>query len=263
MQAAQYDADGYLAEATYRETCKKCGGTGRFRLHGGCFACKGVGFREYRHDAATREKNRARTAARKERIAADTFSGFKAANPEVADWIEANRASFGFAESMHEAVTKFGDLTAGQSAAVWKCIDARKAREDAQKARAASAPAVETDKLMSAFDAALKAGLKRPKMRFEGFQASLAPATGKNAGAIYLKDGEAYLGKIVGGKLHATRDCSDEKTAAIRATMADPLAAAVAFGKRTGECSCCGRELTNHESIDRGIGPICAGKFGL
>ena len=30
----------------------------------------------------------------------------------------------------------------------------------------------------------------------------------------------------------------------------------------TGACSCCGRELTNQVSIDRGIGPICAVKFG-
>jgi hypothetical protein len=36
----------------------------------------------------------------------------------------------------------------------------------------------------------------------------------------------------------------------------------VAYGKRTGACSCCGRELTNGESIDRGIGPICAEKYG-
>lgn len=27
-------------------------------------------------------------------------------------------------------------------------------------------------------------------------------------------------------------------------------------------CGVCGRTLTNHKSIDRGIGPICAGRMG-
>ena len=36
------------------------------------------------------------------------------------------------------------------------------------------------------------------------------------------------------------------------------------FGKRTGTCVCCGRELTNEESILLGIGPVCREKmFGL
>ncbi len=116
---------------------------------------------------------------------------------------------------------------------------------------------------MAAFDAAKANGLKHPKMRFEGFQASLAGAQSKNAGAVYLKDGEAYLGKIAAGKFLASRDCSDAMRAAIVATMADPLAAAVAFGRRTGACSCCGRELTDKDSVARGIGPICAERFGL
>jgi hypothetical protein len=45
--------------------------------------------------------------------------------------------------------------------------------------------------------------------------------------------------------------------------MADPLAASIAYGRRTGQCSICGRLLENAESIERGIGPICAGNFGL
>lgn len=43
--------------------------------------------------------------------------------------------------------------------------------------------------------------------------------------------------------------------------LADPLAAAVAYGKATGRCCVCSTELTNPESVDAGIGPICASKF--
>jgi hypothetical protein len=41
------------------------------------------------------------------------------------------------------------------------------------------------------------------------------------------------------------------------------MEAAVRYGRQTGRCSCCGRELTNKASIDAGIGPICASKWGL
>jgi hypothetical protein len=36
---------------------------------------------------------------------------------------------------------------------------------------------------------------------------------------------------------------------------------AKAYGRQTGSCCQCGRELTNESSIAAGIGPICAGKF--
>lgn len=34
-----------------------------------------------------------------------------------------------------------------------------------------------------------------------------------------------------------------------------------AWGRRTGTCGVCGALLTNPESIERGIGPICAGRL--
>lgn len=33
------------------------------------------------------------------------------------------------------------------------------------------------------------------------------------------------------------------------------------FGRISGRCMVCGRELTNPESIEAGIGPVCAGKW--
>lgn len=48
----------------------------------------------------------------------------------------------------------------------------------------------------------------------------------------------------------------------ILACAADPLNAAIAYGKRYGKCSVCARTLTDPESIDRGIGPVCAERFG-
>lgn len=39
------------------------------------------------------------------------------------------------------------------------------------------------------------------------------------------------------------------------------LEEAQAFGHEFGICMCCGALLTNPESIERGIGPVCATKF--
>jgi hypothetical protein len=36
---------------------------------------------------------------------------------------------------------------------------------------------------------------------------------------------------------------------------------AASYGKLYGVCCVCGRTLTNEESIEAGIGPVCAGKF--
>ncbi len=33
------------------------------------------------------------------------------------------------------------------------------------------------------------------------------------------------------------------------------------YGKLYGQCMICGRTLTNEDSIEAGIGPICAGKL--
>ncbi len=43
----------------------------------------------------------------------------------------------------------------------------------------------------------------------------------------------------------------------------DPIGAMMRYGREIGSCAICGRTLTDQESRDRGIGPICAGKMGL
>jgi len=47
----------------------------------------------------------------------------------------------------------------------------------------------------------------------------------------------------------------------LRQAEADPLAAAVAYGRASGRCAVCGRDLTDPTSIEAGIGPVCAGRL--
>ena len=50
-------------------------------------------------------------------------------------------------------------------------------------------------------------------------------------------------------------------TDALEAIMRDPKAASVLYGKSLGVCGVCGRTLTDPESIEKGIGPVCESRF--
>jgi hypothetical protein len=58
------------------------------------------------------------------------------------------------------------------------------------------------------------------------------------------------------------RECGTEQEQKVVSLINDPVGAAEAYGHLTGHCCICNRELTNPESVARGIGPICADKFG-
>jgi hypothetical protein len=79
---------------------------------------------------------------------------------------------------------------------------------------------VKVDKLMDAFNAAIKNGFKfgkgQPTLRFKDFKASMAPASGANPGGVYIKGNDGvYMGKIVKGDFIKTRECSDEMVAVV------------------------------------------------
>lgn len=82
-----------------------------------------------------------------------------------------------------------------------------------------------------------------------------------------LDSGEAesrYFGFIdASGEFHkSARVERDEGVmAALTKLDADPMAAALDYGRKTGSCCVCGRELTNGVSIAEGIGPICSGRL--
>ena len=255
---------------TFESRCVKCNGSGRWnswsgRASGSCFACKGAGILTHKTSPEARAKatvSRARTA---ERNAESNWAAFTAANPEVAAWMDGN-ASFEFAVSLKAAVLRYGDLTDRQLASAQKCVEGQKTRDAdraaAAVARADAAPAVDVGAIEAAIATAVARGVKRPALRVAGLRFSLAPVTGKNAGAVYVKEDGIYLGKVAGGKLFASRDCSAAQAAAIVEVAADPKGAAIAHGRLTGQCSICSRELTDPKSIDLGIGPICASNMG-
>jgi hypothetical protein len=117
---------------------------------------------------------------------------------------------------------------------------------------------VDLTAIRTMFEKAVHSGAKRPVYRASGLVINRAPDNGKNPGALYVKTVEdEYLGKILGTTY------TGKPAPALAAIAADPRGEAVRYGRATGSCSCCGRELTDPVSIEQGIGPICVTKWGL
>jgi hypothetical protein len=260
------------------ESCPKCNGTGRFvgysgRDFGQCHACKGKGKRTFKSTREQRVKAGAQREARKARTQTSNLTEFKAAYPVIYDWLlSAGRPGFDFPASMLAAVAKYGYLTEKQLATCERLSAQVVERKAQQQARIEAAPAVETagiDRLKAAFDkaaafTATKAkGLtvRSPKITIGGMTISPAKAHGKNPGALYVKDAGNYIGKVVDGKFVGTLNCTPEQTDRVLKFIADPAEAAKVYGQETGVCCVCNAELRSEWRL-RGIGPICAEKFG-
>ena len=50
---------------------------------------------------------------------------------------------------------------------------------------------------------------------------------------------------------------------AVKVLLGDPKAASKAYARESGCCGVCGRTLTTPESLEAGIGPVCAAKTGF
>lgn len=189
------------------------------------------------------------------------------------EWIEAKRKSFAFAASLSHAMAQYGSLTEGQLAAVRRCMISDSQREERFQAevkkREERTVEVNLGAIAAAFAKAFASGLKRPKLRVGDYKLSLAPATGRNPGAIYVakratsdEEEGTYLGLVRDGRFTPSRECTPAMQTELTPMLMEPAKAAVEYGRLTGHCAICGRFLENKESVDRGIGPICAAKFG-
>lgn len=175
-------------------------------------------------------------------------------HPAEAAWIEANKDTFEFAKDMDHDLRRWGRLTDRQLAAVQRCM--QRAGQERP-----SVP-VTIERIEHAFASAKASGMQRPKLNLDTFQFKPAGRGSTNAGAIYVTEHGTYLGKITAGKFMRVRECSQDQEARVVAVASDPMAAAVAYGHRTGKCAVCSRPLSATGSVDVGIGPICRDRMG-
>lgn len=252
--------------------CPKCNGTGRFvsysgRVLGNCFKCDGSGkTKGLMQDAASVARREAYKVKKAEEFRAHQArsEAWAEQHVDVLKWVnEAAGRGFEFAVSLRDSFNRMGDLTQGQVDAVRRILARQQERREAAAANAPSVAGEGFQRLLASFQTAVENGLKAPKIRIGALTFSPAKAASQNAGFLYVKASGEYAGKISPeGRLFACSHVDQVTKDLITRVGQDPLAEAVAHGKATGECSCCGRELTDPASIAAGIGPICAKKFG-
>jgi uncharacterized protein YecT (DUF1311 family) len=107
---------------------------------------------------------------------------------------------------------------------------------------------------------AVKTKTRKFKLRLPGVDISTIP-NGVNAGGLYTFVKDSYVGKITDtGVLKANVD-EDVMNLLLDAND-NLLQLAKIYGHETGNCSVCGRTLSDPLSVQMGIGPICAKRFG-
>lgn len=204
------------------------------------------------------------------------IDAFAKACPELATWLERNHLTNDFAASLRQSIARYGSLTERQAAAVQRSVDREAAAaQPASPSYIRPVVRVMLPGIVAAFTAAQASGeVRRPKLRLVADELEitlqLAPETGSNPGFIYVKRTGEYVGKISPrGEWFPGREATDRLTAALQSVDANPMAAAREYARFTaerdgnvGSCCCCGRLLTNPESVRLGIGPICGGRWG-
>ena len=246
----------------YTEPCKKCGGTGSvtfgyvYRPRGQCFACKGAGHLKFKTSPESRAKAKTARIEREARELlekAQAQAAWREEHADVVRWVNAHDGRFEFATSISNALAQYGTLTPGQVSAVRRCIERDNERKQAQSKEQASNPQVSR----------LHDVMQRHAKFYAG-DVTLSRRNGDQLVWIKHANAEKVIGKIDNGTLtlwnrpgvdmDSVRSLLDEFEGA-------PLQAAMKYGRLSGRCCSCGRDLTNEGSVEAGIGPICATKF--
>lgn len=123
------------------------------------------------------------------------------------------------------------------------------------------------------FDTAAQT-LNFPKVLVEtldGTQVKLSVAgdSARIPGSINVvnRDTDEWLGRILQDGTFVQSSRAEHVPAGLEDTLVDfakrPAEVAATYGKKTGCCCFCARELTDSRSVEVGYGPICAENFGL
>jgi hypothetical protein len=243
--------------------CGQCAGTGLYagvRVHqekSNCFACKGKGY--FKTDPRKLEKARLQRAKKKR----DAIESAQALNitTHIYTFVVAMASWNELSASLLEQHNQGKAWSEKQVLAIQGMVDRM---EERRIQKAAEAQSVDLTSIIDMFTYAKTSGYKRPVYRAEGLKISLAPESSANVGALYVKtNGGDYIGKVSEGKFFATNAATDEHKRAIALIAINPRDAAIRYGRQTGSCACCGRALSNKESVDRGVGPICFERWGF
>jgi hypothetical protein len=113
--------------------------------------------------------------------------------------------------------------------------------------------------------------LKRAKITFKlstgrTVALSLAGAQSRYPGSVTVTDGGGYQRSVFYGRIQRDGSTSiddPEVLEFLRDFATDPQAKAAEYGKRSGSCCFCARDLKDARSMAVGYGPSCASRYGL
>lgn len=172
-----------------------------------------------------------------------------------------------FAISLLESVSRYATPSAKQ--AYWLRILAERTGEKREEVEIGS-----LEGISALFDKASKS-LKRPAVVIADeentYRLSLAGTTASVPGSINVTTNQSFenrtwFGRILpNGQFQASPrvKAPEGLVSALRRFSADPVSVAVEYGRKTGACCFCSRDLTDGRSIHVGYGPVCAEKYGL
>lgn len=176
-----------------------------------------------------------------------------------------------FAASLVQQFDAGRSLSDRQLSAARAMLDKMAVNAKSKAAAAEAASVVDLSRVHEMFRVVLDNGAKRPNFRFGDLRLGFWDVM---PDAVFVKREGEKVGRIEGGKyLPKNVSAVDARAIAdkLRECANDPLAAAIKYGRDTGECACCGKLLVNDKvpdsdgltSVQRGVGPICARKWGL
>ena len=258
--------------------CPKCNGTGRVTFGyvnvrtGKCFKCNGKGGFKTSPEQRQKARQSARDRKAREQLAnAQSAADALESREGSREWFEkiiSNNKAYesgtfhAFVYDLWQKLHKYGDLSPKQ----WGVIERGMERDQewqAKRAEENSAAVSDVDlrslpvgnRGVSMF--AVPGGDTRLKVMVK------TVTRGKWSGYIFVSDGAAYGHRKNYGRQAPGANYSGEIVDQLRAIVADPKGAAVAYGRLVGRCARCSRPLEDSDSVAAGIGPICAGKWGM
>lgn len=263
--AAEIRAAAHIANGGEQAfPCPSCKGTGQWvggynrSVVRACFKCGGKKVVGKRVIAAAKGKEtKAANVVTRNASFDETHPNLRARMTAISSWNS-------FVAQLLEQLNERGTLSDRQiECATSSCdkADARKVEKTQERAK--NGGSVDISKIEEMFNIARNNGLKKLKFRTKIIDISVAPSHGRNAGSLYVMHSGEYAGKITAGTFIPAFNAKPDTLALVCEIAQNPSQEARDYGIETGKCGCCGRELTDPDSIANGIGPICADNWGL
>jgi hypothetical protein len=171
------------------------------------------------------------------------------------EWAKSYSGTFSFMVDMQIAASGRRGLSAGQAKGTLNCYRAELNRK-APVQKGSGSEELDLSEIPAGIygvpgsEGRLKVRIAKPggRSKWEGW--------------IFVSDGAEYgsekrYGKQAPGSIYVG-EIQDQ----LKKILEDPMEATAQYGRLTGTCGICSRHLEDADSIARGIGPVCAQKFG-